>query len=134
MSEKIPFTPLVRTLPATVPFVGPEALERQRGSALKVRLGANESAFGISPYAAEAMRAEIARVSWYADPEGHELKTEIARQFSINIHEVCLGGGVDELLGLVVRSRALKKRNWRACSSRDDYRQAEQQTCQHEWW
>ena len=103
MSDKIPFTALVRELPASVPFVGPEALERQRGRSLKVRIGANESAFGISAKAAQAMRAEIDRVAWYADPEGHELKTEIAARFSINLHEVCLGGGVDELLGLVVR-------------------------------
>ena len=103
MSAKIPFTALVRNLPTTVPFIGPEALERQRGRGLKVRIGANESAFGISPEAAQAMRAEIERISWYADPEGHELKTEIASRFSINMDEVCLGGGVDELLGLVVR-------------------------------
>ena len=103
MSEKIPFTALVRSLPASVPFVGPEALERQRGRRLRVRIGANESAFGISPKAAQAMRAEIERISWYADPEGHELKSEIASRFCIDMNEVCLGGGVDELLGLVVR-------------------------------
>ena len=103
MTEKIPFTSLVRELPATVPFVGPEALERQRGRPLAVRIGANESAFGISPKAAEAMRAEVERIAWYADPEGHDLKTEIASRYSIRLPEVCLGGGVDELLGLVVR-------------------------------
>ena len=103
MIDTTPFTTLVRNLPASVPFVGPEALERQRERPLKVRIGANESAFGISPKAAEAMREEIHRIAWYADPEGHELKTEIASRYSISMHEVCLGGGVDELLGLVVR-------------------------------
>ena len=103
MTGNIPFTTLVRNLPASVPFVGPEALERQNNRALEIRIGANESAFGISPKAAEAMRAEVDRISWYADPEGHDLKLEIASRYGIDMHEVCLGGGVDELLGLVVR-------------------------------
>ena len=32
-------------LPASVPFVGPEALGRARGRSFRARLGANESAF-----------------------------------------------------------------------------------------
>ena len=43
------FTPLVQSLPATVPFVGPETQERRRGHPFKARLGANESGFGPSP-------------------------------------------------------------------------------------
>ena len=50
------FTSLVDSLPATIPFVGPETLERRRGEMFRVRVGANESAFGVSPNAAEAMR------------------------------------------------------------------------------
>ncbi len=42
-------TDLVRALPATVPFVGPEALQRMRGRPFRARLGANESVFGPSP-------------------------------------------------------------------------------------
>ena len=56
MSTAPRFTPLVDSLPATIPFVGPETLERRRGEAFRVRVGANESAFGVSPKAAEAMR------------------------------------------------------------------------------
>src|SRR5687767_10319819 len=35
--------PTAASLPETVPFVGPEALERQRGTPFLARLGANES-------------------------------------------------------------------------------------------
>ena len=48
-------TPLVASLPAAVPFTGPEALERRLGVRLSARLGANESGFGPSPLAVEAM-------------------------------------------------------------------------------
>ena len=48
-------TPLVTSLPATVPFTGPETLERRRGRPFAARLGANESLFGPSPRAVAAM-------------------------------------------------------------------------------
>lgn len=60
---------IVGALPAVVPFVPPEALERRIGRRLEVRIGANESAFGPSPRALEAMRRAAGRVNWYGDPE-----------------------------------------------------------------
>jgi len=101
--SRIPFTPLVQSLPSTIPFVGPEAIERRRGVPFDVRVGANESAFGISPRAANAMRAEAANIAWYGDPEGYELRAALAQFHKVGMDEVCLSGGVDELLGLTVR-------------------------------
>ena len=34
----IPFSAIVRGLPATIPFVGPEALERRTGRVFDIRL------------------------------------------------------------------------------------------------
>ena len=99
----IPFSPIVRELPATIPFVGPEAIERRVGRPFDIRIGANESAFGVSPRAAEAMREAIATVSWYGDPEGHDLRTALAEHHGVEPGEVCLGAGIDELLGFAVR-------------------------------
>ena len=67
------YTPLVETLPATVPFVGPEAIERNRGLAVKARIGANESGFGPAPSVLEAMRAAAETTWMYSDPENFEL-------------------------------------------------------------
>jgi len=103
MSHRVPFTPIVAGLSATIPFVGPEAIERRRGARFAVRVGANESAFGVSPRAAEAMREAIAQVSWYGDPESFELRTEIATRHGVGADNVCVAGGIDELLGLTVR-------------------------------
>ena len=55
--SRIPQTPIVEALPSTVPFVGPEALERQRGVAFKARLGANESGFGPAPSVKAVLQA-----------------------------------------------------------------------------
>ena len=49
------YTALAASLPASVPFVGPETQERARGGAFRARLGANESVFGLSPRAVEAV-------------------------------------------------------------------------------
>ena len=97
------FTRLVAGLPAAIPFVGPETLERRRGEAFRVRVGANESAFGVSPKAAEAMREAISTIAWYGDPEAYELRSTIAALHGVSIDEVLLGAGIDEMLGNVVR-------------------------------
>ncbi|TIU14952.1 MAG: pyridoxal phosphate-dependent aminotransferase, partial [Mesorhizobium sp.] len=46
MRQRPPLTPIISALPSTVPFVGPEAQERDRGRAFRARIGANESSFG----------------------------------------------------------------------------------------
>jgi histidinol-phosphate aminotransferase len=97
------FTPLARSLPATVPFVGPEALERRMGVSFRARLGANESVFGPSPRAIEAM-ARAAAGSWaYGDPELHELRGAIAARLGLTPAHVSVGEGIDGLLGHLVR-------------------------------
>ncbi len=101
--NNVQLTPLVESLPASIPFVGPETLERMRGKPFELRMGANESAFGVSPLAAEAMRDAIVKSAWYGDPEGYELREAIANVYGVALDEVCLGGGIDELLGLTVR-------------------------------
>lgn len=98
----IPFTPLVQSLPATTPFVGPETLERQRGTPFNARVGANESAFGISPMATKALHAAIDQqqgACWYADPESHELRQALAEKHDVDMTEICVDGGIDTLLG-----------------------------------
>ncbi|HUE73944.1 MAG TPA: hypothetical protein VMP01_23900, partial [Pirellulaceae bacterium] len=61
-SQPVPLTPLVEALPSLVPFVGPEAQERNRGRAFKARIGANENVFGPSPKAVEAMCAAASEI------------------------------------------------------------------------
>lgn len=99
----IPFTTLVSDLPATTPFVGPETIERQRGSKFEARIGANESAFGISPKALQAMQESLTSSCWYADPESYELRQALAEKHHVSMDEICIDAGIDTLLGLTVR-------------------------------
>lgn len=97
------YTPLVQGLPATVPFVGPEAQERARGVAFRARIGANESVFGPSPKAIEAMRAATAEVWQYADPENHDLRHALASFHGVTPENIVVGEGIDGLLGFLAR-------------------------------
>lgn len=96
-------TALAATLPATVPFVGPEAQERQRGRPFRARIGANESGFGPSPVVKAAIAAAAGDVWKYADPENHDLKAALAAHLGVAPENITVGEGIDGLLGLIVR-------------------------------
>ena len=101
--KKIALTPLADSLPHAVPFVGPEALERQKTMQFQARLGANESTFGPSPRAIKAM-AEAATQAWkYGDPENYDLKTALSAHLNIPKNNVVVGEGIDGLQGYLVR-------------------------------
>lgn len=96
-------TPLIDSLPSTVPFIGPEALERQRSRPFRARLGANESSFGPAPSVIVAMQDNAAQAWKYADPENFDLKHALATHLGVAPGNVVVGEGVDTLLGLAVR-------------------------------
>jgi histidinol-phosphate aminotransferase len=96
--------PHVSALPATIPFVGPEKLERQNGQPFIARLGANECNFGTSPSAITAMQDAVRSDGWkYCDPENQLLRDALAAHYGISDDEVMVGPGIDNLLGLTVR-------------------------------
>ncbi|MDO9526280.1 MAG: pyridoxal phosphate-dependent aminotransferase [Gemmobacter sp.] len=97
------YTPLVASLPSTVPFVGPETQERARHAPFTARLGANESRFGPSPLAIAAM-AQAAKDVWmYGDPEVHDLRAALAAHHGVTPAHIVVGEGIDGLLGYLVR-------------------------------
>lgn len=97
------YTPLADSLPSTVPFVGPETQERQRGAPFAARLGANESIFGPSPRAITAMQDAVHDVWMYGDPENHDLRVALAAHHGVTPAHVVVGEGIDGLLGTLVR-------------------------------
>lgn len=96
-------TPHAAALPSSVPFTGPEALERRTGIPFRARLGANESLFGPSPKAISAMRDAAAGAWMYGDPENHDLKHALASHHGVSPAHIAVGPGIDGLLGLICR-------------------------------
>lgn len=97
------FTPLAQSLPASVPFVGPETSERASGKLFSARIGANENGFGFSPLVQKTIEEE-AHLSWrYGDPESFDLKNAISAKLGVDFNQIVVGEGIDSLLGLMVR-------------------------------
>jgi histidinol-phosphate aminotransferase len=103
MSAFSRFTPLASSLPSTVPFVGPEAIERQRGLEVRARIGANENGFGPAPSVLAAMQEQAGDIWKYNDPENFTLREALGQHFGLSAANIAIGGGVDELLGQIVR-------------------------------
>lgn len=99
----IRLAPIPAGLPATVPFVGPETLERRAGRPFAARLGANENGFGPSPRAVAAMQAAAAEAWKYGDPTSHDLTRALAAHHGVRPENIVVGEGIDGLLGLLVR-------------------------------
>uniref|UniRef100_UPI0035B2FE9B pyridoxal phosphate-dependent aminotransferase n=1 Tax=Paenirhodobacter enshiensis TaxID=1105367 RepID=UPI0035B2FE9B len=97
------YTPLIDSLPSTVPFVGPETQERRMGHPFAARLGANENGFGPSPRAIAAMAAAAGEVWKYGDPENHDLRKALAEKHDCDPANIVVGEGIDGLLGYLVR-------------------------------
>ena len=65
-----------------------------------VKLNTNESPFGPSPLALEAMREEAAdTLRLYPDPEATELREVLAAHHGVKPEQVFVGNGSDEVLG-----------------------------------
>ncbi|MDZ7824601.1 MAG: pyridoxal phosphate-dependent aminotransferase [Ahrensia sp.] len=96
--------PHIAALPATIPFVGPEAIERASGKLFAARLGANEGNFGCSPMATYAMeKAAHDGVGKYCDPECYDLRHALGEHLGIDMNNVVAGPGIDGIMGLIVR-------------------------------
>ena len=99
----IQYTKIVEKLPSSVPFVGPEAQERNLKQIFKARIGANESVFGPSLKATLAMQNEIIKTWKYGDPENFDLKHALAKKHMVEPENIVVGEGIDGLLGYLVR-------------------------------
>ncbi|WP_010138848.1 pyridoxal phosphate-dependent aminotransferase [Oceanicola sp. S124] len=103
MTTNARLTALAAALPSTVPFTGPEELERRRGAPFAARLGANENGFGPSPRALVAMTGSASGIWQYGDPASHELRAALADHWGCEVANIVVGGGIDGLLCDLVR-------------------------------
>src|SRR5262249_38758738 len=69
----------------------------------RARIGANESVFGPSPKAIEAMRRAAPDVWMYGDPENHDLKGALARHHGVAPDNIAVGEGIDGMFGMTLR-------------------------------
>jgi histidinol-phosphate aminotransferase len=79
-----------------------------------VKLNTNESPFGPSPLALEAMRAAaVDSLRLYPDPEAQELREALAVHHGIKPEQVFIGNGSDEVRRLLLPPHARHRRSAR---------------------
>jgi histidinol-phosphate aminotransferase len=79
-------------------------LERELGITDVVKLASNENPLGPSPRAIEAMRAAMDEVWLYPDGNGHDLKAALAQRHDVQMSQVTLGNGSNDLIVLLAEA------------------------------
>ncbi len=69
-----------------------------------VKLASNENPLGVSPKAAQAIRAVLDGLARYPDGNGFELKRALSRRFGVDPENIVLGNGSNDVLELAARS------------------------------
>ncbi|MFP6848751.1 MAG: histidinol-phosphate transaminase [Pseudomonas sp.] len=69
-----------------------------------VKLASNENPLGPSPKVLAAIREELAELTRYPDGNGFELKSRLAKRCAVQLNQVTLGNGSNDILDLVARA------------------------------
>lgn len=69
-----------------------------------VKLASNENPLGASPRALAAIRDELAELTRYPDGNGFALKSLLSSQCGVQLDQVTLGNGSNDILELVARA------------------------------
>ena len=79
-------------------------LERELGMSNIVKLASNENPLGLSANVKSALQSELAGLTRYPDANGFYLKQALADKYQVNLNQVTLGNGSNDLLELVARA------------------------------
>jgi len=69
-----------------------------------VKLASNENPLGVSPMAKQAMQAALSDIARYPDGNGFVLKEAICKRFGVQLDQVVLGNGSNDILELAARA------------------------------
>jgi histidinol-phosphate aminotransferase len=81
-----------------------EELERELGIQGSIKLASNENPIGPSPRALTAIKKAVSGLSRYPDGSGYYLSEALAKKYGVELSQIVLGNGSNELIELVVRT------------------------------
>jgi histidinol-phosphate aminotransferase len=99
-------TPGVRGLSPYQPGKPIEELEREYGVRNAIKLASNENPLGPSPKALAAARAVFDDIWRYPDGNGFVLKSALARHLGVDLSQLTLGNGSNDILEFAARAFA----------------------------
>ena len=94
----------VKSLSPYVPGKPIEELQRELGIRDIIKLASNENPFGPSPRALAAMHATLGDAWLYPDGSGHQLKHKLAAKLGVNVDQLTLGNGSNDVLVLIAEA------------------------------
>ena len=94
----------VQSLKPYLPGKPIEELERELGVTNTLKLASNENTMGPSPAAIAAMEDAINQVDLYPDGNGFVLKQKISEKFDVNVNQIILGNGSNDVLDMIART------------------------------
>jgi histidinol-phosphate aminotransferase len=81
-----------------------EELERELGIQGSIKLASNENPIGPSPRALTAIKKAVSGLSRYPDGSGYYLSQALAKKYGVELSQIVLGNGSNELIELAVRT------------------------------
>lgn len=96
--------PCVQKLSPYIPGKPIEELQRELGLSDIIKLASNENPLGPSPKVVEAIQKEISHLTLYPDGNGFVLKQAIANKFNLQLPQITLGNGSNDVLDLIARA------------------------------
>lgn len=81
-----------------------EELERELGLARIIKLASNENPLGPGKKALAAIQATLPALALYPDGSGFMLKKALAEKYAVDVSQITLGNGSNEILELVARA------------------------------
>lgn len=94
----------IRNITPYVPGKPIEELERELGISGSIKLASNENPLGPSPKAMMAIKKAVEGLNRYPDGSGFYLSQALARKYGVDISQIVLGNGSNELIELLVRT------------------------------
>ncbi len=94
----------IKNITPYVPGKPIEELERELGISGSIKLASNENPLGPSPKAMAAVKKAVEGLNRYPDGSGFYLSEALARKYGVDISQIILGNGSNELIELVVRT------------------------------
>lgn len=81
-----------------------EELERETGIKNIIKLASNENPLGASPKALKAIEAALPTAHLYPDATHYQLRAKLGKKLGVDVEEVYIGSGSEEVFCTLVRS------------------------------
>lgn len=112
-----PIAPYIRDCATYQPGKPIEELERELGIKDIIKLASNENPLGPSPKALKAIEAALPTLHLYPDAAHFRLREALASRFRVDMEEVMVGNGSEELFSLLIRSYCVPGDNTVSCGA-----------------